>query len=225
MNLIEFKQKNAGVSVKPILFSTEMVKAILQGRKTQTRRVVKPQPSDKINWDSFGISALTPKGHIEGRAQFEDGYGSKFFKCPYKPGDILWVRETWATSGFYPITEFKVWYAADVCSKKYDKPDGGWNPSIHMPFIAARIFLRIKSVIVQRLKDIPPMDAGAEGIEIVSTEGITGMYWRNYLSKDLRCMTATESFNTLWKSINGPESWDANPWVWVVEFERIDINK
>jgi hypothetical protein len=163
---------------RPILFSTDMVQAILEGRKTQTRRVVKPQSNANV----------IDFGHEWERGEF-------FARCPYgQPGDVLWVRETWAPLGDYPKCNYTFMYKADV-EQNYSK----WKPSIHMPREAARLFLRIKSVRVERLQEITCQDVFAEGLE------------SGHDSK----------FITLWESINGHESWEANPWVWVVEFERI----
>lgn len=189
----------------PILFSTAMVQAILDGRKTQTRRIMKPQPSENVRWDSFGISALTPKRHIEGRGFFTEGYGSKFFKCPYgQPGDILWVRETWTKIRIATGEQF-IYRADDDFYKDYVEEWHGWRPSIHMPKEACRIFLKVKSIRVERLQDISEEDAKHEGVLKASC-----------------CHSFFHGFSILWQSINGPASWEANPWVWVVEFERCE---
>lgn len=188
--------------LRPILFSTAMVQAILDGRKTQTRRVVKPKHEPTPH--PFGVGE--PFKHID--------------LCPYgQPGDILWVRETW---GY----EFGGDYLYKA-SHEHMKSVGGltdhkWKPSIHMPFAAARVFLRIKSVRVERLQQISYEDAVAEGIyrECPSETPLWAHEWKDYLGGQSD-LDAYGSFASLWQSINGPESWDANPWVWVVEFERI----
>jgi len=168
--------------MKPILFNTEMVKAILDGRKTQTRRVCKGQPQD------------------DGKCSPEDiGY-----KPPYKPGDILWVRETWdnipVSPGGHMRMGGKFYYKADGDIRP-DGWQGNWHPSIHMPRRAARIFLRVKDVRAERLKEMSANDAMDEGFAD----------WNE--------------FARLWDSTIKPEDidkfgWNANPWVWVIEFER-----
>jgi hypothetical protein len=187
----------------PILFSTEMVQAILEGRKTQTRRVVK-----KITLDKSMDLILK--------------------QCPYgQPGDILWVRETFGSG-----VSGKVYYKAD--KGLVDQLVIHWKPSIHMPYEACRLFLRIKSVRMERLHDISYDDAIAEGIEVLTCPnadaGDYNCYPRNYMTDNAKSdgwpyfkdEEYTKSFASLWQSINGTESWDANPWVWVVEFERIE---
>ena len=196
----------------PILFSTEMVQAILAGRKTMTRRVMKPQPSENVLWSSFGFSTLTPENHIEGRGNFPEGYGSKFFKLKYgKPGDLIWVRETFHkhTSGNY------IYKSTEEPYKVYP-----WKPSIHMPKDAARIWLRITNLRVERLKNITEEDAIAEGVENI-TESKYGFLctWYDSETGDTILGTAETAFSYLWKSINGEQSWEENPFVWVVEFE------
>jgi hypothetical protein len=167
-----------------------MVQAILEGRKTMTRRVVKSK---------MPIMAISPNGQS---AMGEDGRTVWQLKSPYgKPGDVLWVRETWMPSANDVYVHFK----AD-CS--IGEAGIGWKPSIHMPKAYARIWLRITSIGVQRLHDISEQDAIAEGC--IQYEAETD--W----------MTARYGFEVLWQQINGPESWTANPWVWVVEFERIE---
>lgn len=199
--------------MKPILFSTPMVQAILAGRKTQTRRVVKPQPPEKFSNFGSAIAFITDKtlNHT--------------VHCPYgNVGDVLWVRES-----FSRLLTGELIYKANAESK-YDKPALGWKPSIHMPFTACRLFLKIKSIRVERLQAITMADATAEGIEPVNMSFSqiiqSGQLYRDYSSKDKNflhdALGPQISFETLWKEINGNESWDANPWVWVIEFERIE---
>lgn len=163
--------------MKPILFSTPMIISILGERKTATRRVIKGYVPDK---SEFGYTAFTPKGCISCRGMFEkDGvpvYGEKFFKLPYVKGDILWVRETW--QHIYPWLDNntlgddgKYYYAADGEPNISMTDDDGfslerfkWMPSIFMPREAARIFLRVTDVRVERLQDIAEEDAIAEGV-------------------------------------------------------------
>ena len=181
---------------RPILFSTEMVSAILANRKTQTRRIVKGIALDWLAPDMF-----TPK--------FVASEDNKV--CPYGyENDILWVRETWA---LYNLGGQKYIYKAD--NVEYANPK--WKPSIHMPKEACRIRLKIKSVRVERLSDISEQDAIAEGIELI------GSRWKQYLKTrlDKTVESPKYSYITLWESINGAMSWEKNPWVWVIEFEGI----
>ena len=146
------------MAIKPILFNTEMVRAILDGRKVCTRRIVKGYiPKDA----QFGYTAFTPDGAISCRGLFETtgrpGYGEKFFKLPYQPGDILYVRETWkkAPNGYYYYEDWQRNDIADVTK---------WKPSIHMPKEAARIWLKVTDVRVEKLQEITEDEAKAEGI-------------------------------------------------------------
>ena len=210
---------------RPILFSAPMVCAILEGRKTQTRRVVKPQPNRG--------SELTrmQDGYADGfiRAVFaqDDEPNAYGIKCPFgQHGDRLWVRETWCVGSLFddfaprdlsPPTEnsrLALDYAADAKRIWGPEDQGRWRPSIHMPRWASRITLEITSVRVERLQDISDFDAYQEGAP--SKAGtITGPY----------CMSYKEGFRALWESIYGPGSWGANPWVWVLEFKRVEGEK
>ena len=188
--------------IKPILFNTEMVRAILDGRKDATRRIVKGFIPDDAVW---GYTAFTPKGYISCRGTFADGYGEKFFKLPCESGDILYVRETWkeAPKGYYYYEDWQKDDIADVTK---------WNPSIHMPKEAARIWIKVTDVRVERLKEITEVQAQAEGC---NSGLLTG------------ACTARGQFEDLWnstikKSDIDRYGWDANPWVWVIEFERCE---
>lgn len=196
---------------RPIIFSGEMVRAILNGRKTQTRRVVKDQ-FRKI-----------PHGVVSRRSDdWVHTYSTEFrlyldvIKCPYGvPGDRLWVRET------------HIQYADGRCIYKADHNDldaaglggmyGGWRPSIHMPRSASRLLLEVTDVRVERVQDISEEDAKTEGVASV------GACFRNYSAPDMPFEFARTSFFTLWDSINAERGygWDANPWVWVVEFKVV----
>jgi len=174
---------------KPILFSTEMVRAILEDRKTQTRRVIKPQPGDHPDDDGYMSSILN--------------------RCPYQVGDILWVRETWAKdiSG----CPGGISYRADHIDPKGDGPANPmkWKPSIHMPKEAARLFLVVKDVRVERLQDITEEDAKMEGAYPAGED------WEYNCYRD--------GFITLWNGINGKKyPWEASPWVWVYSLERTE---
>jgi hypothetical protein len=171
----------------PILFSTPMVQAILEGRKTQTRRVVKHE------LDNRGVRSTN---NI-----FEDWHG-KEVKCPCgQVGDVLWVREAYAPHYF---DDFSHGYKAnwnDTAAEYVNQPK--WKPSIHMPKEACRIFLKITDIRVERLQDISNSDIRAEG------------------AAEFGCTSHRLNFQSLWQSINGQQSWEANPWVWVIEFDRI----
>ncbi len=198
---------------RPILFSTPMVQAILDGRKTMTRRV--------IDFKKIAKKAGCSKGTLAYSNTFNswavvDGNGSAdmcLVNCPYgQPGDRLWVRETFAVSSSGSI------YRADTMLDSCTKGDISWKwkPSIFMPRWASRITLEITNVRVERLQDTSEDDARAEGVERFASG------WKNYTDFAVVCQTARAAFRTLWESINGPGSWNANPWVWVVEFRRIE---
>ena len=194
------------MKARPILFRGEMVRALLSGQKTMTRRVVKPEP----------LQSATRFEHFDGprwRA-YDDMSFMEWATCPYgTSGDLLWVRETWTTDNA------KLRFRADYEEIGHDKLVAGrWKPSIHMPRWASRLTLRITDVRVERLQDISREDAVAEGcvspLKGTELEGVPGDYVADERT----------SFAILWKSINGPESWSANPFVWVVEFEVIQAN-
>ena len=199
--------------IHPILFSTEMVKAILDGRKTQTRRIIKPQPVSNTDGSFDYWEAADNRHYIPSKEVLADN-------CPYgrvknylgAPVWYLWVRESFGYS-----SDGKLHFKADVCSPKYDKPAKGWKPSIHMPFAACRLFLKIISVKVEHLADITDEDAKAEGIEWSARQGYV-----NYINEDTPFKYPKHSFKSLWYKINGEPSWDANPWVWVIEFEQTE---
>lgn len=184
-----------------------MVKAILKGRKTQTRRVLKG--CDGVN-DELIKEEKVLRFLLE--------------TCPYgKVGDRLWVRETWAKSGE------KYHYAASVCNPKYDKLDSGWKPSIHMPRVASRISLIITDLRIERLREISCDDAIAEGIAMVDDyswkdyfSGTDGFDFDAYIDCEYGKKLHGEicSFASLWSKINGLESWLSNPFVYVLEFKQ-----
>lgn len=192
--------------IKPILFNTEMVRAILDGRKDATRRIVKGFIPDDAVW---GYTAFTPKGYISCRGTFADGYGEKFFKLPCESGDILYVRETWkeAPKGYYYYEDWQKDDIADVTK---------WKPSIHMPKEAARIWLKVMNVRVERLQEISAESALAEGADkYIHTNG--------GLDENMTITSFIGIWNsTIKKSDIDRYGWDANPWVWVIEFERCE---
>ncbi|HEN3655831.1 TPA: hypothetical protein U5E37_003820 [Yersinia enterocolitica] len=243
---------------KPILFNSEMVNAILSGRKTMTRRIMKVQPSEHFHpqtihgamdftahWYTPGV--IDKDGYLQparkdvfGVADEDEGY-----TCPLGAvGDQLWVRETFALLGnedgvcvdwqdnmvkgdeqaaariykasceqkhgdygLYSIPDSAYW-KPDTSNMKYE---GSWRPSIHMPRWASRINLLITGVRVERLNDISDVDARAEGCAYGKGNGEIDLAVR-----------PENHFPTLWASIYGEESWQANPWVWVIEFERME---
>lgn len=198
---------------RPILFSGAMVRAILAGRKIQTRRVVKEQ--DLVEFcEETGEFIFA---HSRECPNFCD-YACGGLPCPYgKVGDRLWVRETWApASSFDPSPETGAVYRADHYGVEVDWK---WKPSIHMPRWASRIMLEITGVRVERLQEI-----GKDGRHAsdVKAEGLTEENWL-HLAKFFHADDCPAiAFSQLWESINGKGSWSLNPWVWVVEFKRVD---
>ena len=203
------------MAIKPILFNTEMVRAILDGRKDATRRIVKGFIPDDAVW---GYTAFTPKGYISCRGTFADGYGEKFFKLPCEPGDILYVRETWhkytkriGKGESCRLAEFYGYKASVANSEDAEEP---WRPSTQMPKEAARIWLKVTDVRVERLQEITSEQICREGVEVEYPHVLNGEEKRY-------------AFSTLWnstikKSNLNRYGWDANPWVWVIEFERCE---
>lgn len=188
----------------PILFSTPMVQAILAGRKTQTRRVIK-FPSD---FKAGG--AIFPNGSFGIKYESTDFDGCiKRHSAKYLPGDKLWVRETFGITG---KTTPPYVYRADDQDLKIE-----WKPSIFMPRNANRITLEVIKVSAEPLNDITEADAKAEGVE-TNADGT----WHDYLQpKRLYQDDAKASFISLWMKINGTPSWNSNPLVWVIEFKRV----
>ena len=209
--------------IKPILFSPLMVRAIKRGHKSQTRRVIKFKK--KIENFEVGFSPFCDEGEFAVRGVHENGvYGESIFKMPHKKGDILWVRET------YSEKDNRVIYRSDVCSK-WDLPDGfKWRPSIFMPKRLCRLFLEITRVAIEELNDISHGDCEKEGIEVAfDPDKPNERLYYFYKNKDLRDDTyinnAKTSFYSLWTSINGKESWDENPFVWVYTFKVVKCPK
>ena len=190
---------------RPILFSGAMVRAILDGRKTQTRRMVKGFPLQLLAPENF-----TPEYVADPENEF----------CPYgQMFDRLWVRETWAQPAALDPgpTVYRADYPACVPAGFENIPPADairWKPSIHMPRYACRLGLAITGVRVERLNDCSEADAIAEGIER------DGDGWLSYAGGSC-VQLPTTSYASLWDSINGAGAWEANPWVWVVEFRRV----
>lgn len=211
---------------KPILFNTEMVRAILDGRKTATRRLVKFEGNRNPNWTGYIKDGLT----------LYNGTNEPCNKpCPYKVGDILYVRETWER---FECCCCEGDEHSGICINKPDEKggcymyratneidgDARWHPSIHMPKEAARIFLKVKDVRVERLQDITEDGALKEGIHYDDCP--SGFTWKQRTSM-VDCYTsAVGAFGHLWNTTIKSDdidrySWEINPWVWVYEFERI----
>lgn len=215
------------MAYKPILFNTEMVRAILQGRKTQTRRLLKPKYRPEE--DSFQIITNADSGRFI-RVEYCDEYDNetRWMPQPCEVGDILWVREThFKDAGRY------MYFANYAKDEKFYR-DGQevkirWVPSIHMPKEAARIFLRVKDVRVERLQDITQQQAIAEGFPSRICEAI-GYKYKTDDGKihtqrgiELCVVDFVQFWNSIIKSADLPKyGWNANPLVWVIEFERID---
>lgn len=240
------------MKVRPILFSGAMVRALLDGTKTQTRRVVKPQP-ERRNIEQIGNMLGFKKRQGDGFWLWPNARERILAECPYgQPGDRLWVRETWQvaretldyeTGGEYDVFEWPdelgdprlhlngdarfgmkagLFYAADgehknpsvfynltgIDNKTILRPrEITWRPSIHMPRWASRITLEITSVRVERLQNISRGDAMGEGCPFQNmAQGDDPRQW----------------YAQLWDRLNGTGSWDANPWVWVIEFRPIE---
>ena len=191
------------MAIKPILFNTEMVRAILDERKTCARRSVKGNiPNDAI----WGYTGFTPKGYISCRGVYADGYGEGFYKLPYLPGDVLYVRETWDWDPDNEVAK-SYYYKADGDLRPEGYKGMGWSPSIHMPKEAARIWLRVTNVRVERLQDITDNEAEAEGFTDYTSTALGFAYTWDH---------------TIKKSDFDRYGWAANPWVWVIQFERCE---
>ena len=209
-----------------LMFKGELVRAILDGRKTQTRRVVKGVGHD--NCIEVRPPSKTKAGMVTHVLD-----APKLGLCPMgNPGDLIYVRETWQHAN-YPLGPFQegttVFYRADYLNDPHG-PDGEkspegkyrhWQPSIHMPKSAARIWLEITGVRVERLQDISEADAIAEGIERVD-DFFGCACWKAYGEPDGADVVCPDdpigSFRSLWDSTGG--DWQANPWVWVIDFKR-----
>ena len=210
------------MAIKPILFNTEMVQAILDGRKTCTRRIVKGAIPDDAMW---GYTMFTPKGCISCRGVYADGYGEGFYKLPYQPGDILYVRETWCKGSWMNEKE-RYYYKADD-----NDFHCVWHPSIHMPKEAARIWLKVTDVRAERLQDITEDGVLKEGVQgvrcdhvAIGEHGCTDCLNTGWLEPPIIDFMQTWD-STIKKSDLDRYGWDANPWVWVIEFERCEKPK
>jgi len=206
---------------RPIIFNADMVRAVLDGRKTQTRRLVNPEPDSPQLLEArtaesgcvYAIHANRSNVH-QGRFRWD---------CPFgQPGDRLWVRETFRVHSratdlatlVYKASEQQSWTQQThrVPIEKCNKPAvvDKWTPSIHMPRWASRITLEITGVRVERLRDLSEQDAESEGVMPPAGGVLPG--WEHRIN-----------FRDLWMSIYGADNWEANPWVWVIEFKRVEV--
>lgn len=214
--------------MKPILFNTEMVQAILEKRKTQTRRVVKPQPDDG-GLHNHTVFPMSIQSTLEGwwGTVFETGESRRFSPPHGYPGEILWVREAWNWDWKdYPERTEKWFYYRATTPDSFLGSGEHWKPSIHMPFEACRLFLKVTNVRIERLQDITPEDCFKEGIQPIHREGNSlDQFYKRFIPAENGATTTTKpktSFRTLWQKINGVKSWELNPWVWVYDFEQTE---
>lgn len=205
---------------RPILFSAPMVRAILDGRKSQTRRAVKPVPPAHMPWNA-GLRenrSLQPDSWVWAT----DSSGcwwphARGMPCPYGTvGDRLWVRETY-TTGNGVVHAHRINYRAD---DEWKPPGATWRSPRFMPRTASRITLEITGVRVERVQDISRDDAIAEGL--IRKEGVLETWWQNGLEREGTFLSPVECYRELWDSINGKRApWASNPWVWVISFRRV----
>ena len=205
------------MAIKPILFNTEMVRAILDGRKSCTRRLVKPQPDEKHTYPLGFVTDSTEKKEVGcfGFGINEYGGSIQYAKPQYQPGDILYVRETWCLR----YDGEKYFYKADKNTPREEKRlidynNTSWHPSIHMPKKAARIWLKVTDVRVERLQEITAESALTEGADKY-------IHANGTLNEDQTITSFIGIWNsTIKKSDLDRYGFDANPWVWVISFER-----
>ena len=230
---------------RPILLNAEMVRAVLDGRKTQTRRIIKNQREG----DSWSVKPALEPRHAGHTHDWWLPTGSLPYSalpaCPFGAvGDRLWVRETWMPDaprdGTWADVEFYGCKGSplSMIPDRYRKPehcihlaswDGsemvGWTPSIHMPRWASRITLEITGVGVERLNSISEEDSASEGVGSAvwfAAKGVPEEKWTSLGEHGAYRASHINSFASLWESIYGADSWQANPWVWVIEFKRVE---
>lgn len=206
----------------PILYSAPMVSAYLAGTKTVTRRILKLPPwVADVDAAIYKLNEMAKRGEVPGLALMEDGLPTKRFSCPFGGNsDRLWGRETWQYLKPEDGGPEGPCYAATGHDPSCKEHGHLWRPSIFMPRWASRMLAEVVSVRVERVQSISEADAIAEGVYswADSEDGaklLDKIGWGNYSWPRIL-------FEKLWMSINGQESWDANPWVWRVEFRRIE---
>lgn len=216
---------------RPILFSGPMVRAILDGRKTQTRRVLKPQPcGHPFQGDDGAWNESWEDGRLScGGAEREV---TRPLRLRYQPGDRLWVREAWCDASTGGASTDTIYFRASPDDVRFNRKDGSWGaegpsrfataptrwrPGIHMPRWASRLTLIVEAVKVGRLQDISEQDAIAEGVVYDQTTDLYGV-------AGFESDTATGAFCSLWMSINGADSWASNPWVAAISFRTVKAN-
>lgn len=222
------------MSTKPILFNTEMVRANLDGRKTCTRRLVKPQPDEKHTYPLGFVTDSTEKKEVGCFGFGIDEYGGsiKYVKPPYQPEDILYVRETWYKD------KYRYMYRANYSDSEKFYRNGKevkikWKPSIRMPKEAARIWLKVTDVKVERLQEMKPVDVIKEGAypdcwDCLNTYGESGSQCCYGTEEQCsQCDEVMMEWEKLWNSTIKKADldrygWNASPWVWVIEFERCE---
>jgi len=257
------KQKQPATTERPILFSGEMVRAILDGRKGMTRRIVKPQPQEHHwsvlpGYEQHALLMPTPQGPMARIWHYYDGMedGVRWIKCPFgKPGNRLWVRETWQVrddKSYYTKADLKAHRTEHPnCAEIWEKtqppeafPD--WRSPIFMPRWASRLTLEITAIRVERLQEITEADARAEGVPDGQRATAPddkhancvncGQHRNQHVGQVRGCFGGTGTifstntyrggFAFLWDQINGKRaSWESNPWVWIVEFKRVEVAK
>lgn len=212
------------MKTKPMLMSTTNVEAILEDRKTQTRRIqgLKEINKNPDDWEIF----------FEGNGViFENKSLYKNIVCQpkVKKGDILWVRETFKKTDFlHPSDDnYGYIYKASKNGREWERTEQwAWKPSIFMPKEGCRLFLEVTNVRIERLNDISEDDAIAEGIKPIRNWHNEGRHngWKDYSRSDelTAHINPINSFRSLWESINGKDSWNQNPWVWVYDFKRVE---
>jgi hypothetical protein len=198
---MNIEQKIKELKAKPILFKTDMVRAILEDRKTETRRIIKPQyqHSNGEIWTSIKKNNWMHQGKI-------DNCESLLKVCPYgKTGEYLWVRETWCNDPHENVTYL---YREQEKYPEYYK----WKPSIYMPKSACRLIIKIEDLGIERIQDITE--------ESAVNEGITLPNYAEEAIKDVKYPDPSWIFKDLWIKINGQKSWDINYWVWRIKFSK-----
>lgn len=216
------------VKERPILFNREMVRSVLSGIKTQTRRLINPQPISPGQGAYFDAYNGGPQWNWW--AQDNKQYLSQIIRCPFgKPNDRLWVRETWMhiddEGDKFDGLGTQIYYRAEQSknSLEYARTQSlAWHPSIHMPRWASRILLEVTGVHVERVQDITEENAKNEGVGLYFEDGSSG--WGQYDSTHPSDYSHRWGFKRIWDDLYSERnSWGLNPWVWVIEFKRIPM--